>query len=280
MKNLEIPIKLTQLDYLAPTTKALTIIEFEKRYKLECIEWIKMKTSHWKIDSSLTYESILVKLKEEYNRSEHENILLLWKKFHTIGEQLIAKYKKMKDKNFGLLEEDFNQMLAQLQNDNKTLFEQVFLAHFEDCIRYLQHKYNASYNDAYDAAMNTLMQFHDKLKMGKIRYGNLRFLYTQMAIHIYLKWIAKAEQKTQTIESLDLADESPVVLNEEQDVALTKAWQQLCNDCQHLLKSFYYEGVELKNIALSLSKKPTALRKKKQRCLERLRDSFFQFYQQ
>ena len=51
---------------------------------------------------------------------------------------------KAKEKNFGLSENDFNKMVIALKRDDKSLFEKTFLAHFKDCMRYLQQQHKAT----------------------------------------------------------------------------------------------------------------------------------------
>lgn len=278
MENINMSMGIARSEFQSAMSVKMSIQEFEDSYKKQCLDWIKTNWDDLQEETLLLYDQVLQELNRSTTGDNIQTLSFFWKKFHTIGKKFIAKKKQMKDKNFGLSATAFNEMVAHLQEGDKSLYEKVFLAHFGDCVRYLQQKYNASYNDAYDTAMNTLIEFHKKLIAGKINHGNLRFLFTQMAIHIYLKWIAKKPQQVQDLASLDLADDPPIQLKEEQDVALNKAWEKLCKDCQELLRNFYYKGINLKLIAEEKDKTSASIRKQKQRCLERLRDYFFQVY--
>ena len=84
-------------------------------------------------------------------------------------------------KNFGLSEEEFVQLKAQLVRGDEKLFQVIFFAHFESCMNYLKHQYKVPHEKAYDVTMDALLLFRRKILEGKVRYGNLRFLFTQMA---------------------------------------------------------------------------------------------------
>ena len=122
--------------------------------------------------------------------------------------------------------------------------------------------------------MHTLLEFHHRIRDGKIQYGNLRFLFTRMAGQYYFKWIKK-ENLTTELSDLDLAD-PPEDVDPEMLAVLDKAWNLLCDKCRGLLKAFYYDKKTLAEIAEAQDKDPAAIRKQKQRCVEKLRDSFTQ----
>ena len=163
-------------------------------------------------------------------------------------------------------------MIKALKIGDETLYEKVFLAHFQDCMRYLKRNFKASHEDAYDATMDAMVVFCNRLKADKIQYGNLRFLFTQIAGQIYVRWIKKEQLKT-GIEQVDLP--IPVTsFDKETLLLLNKAWELLGEKCAQLLKDFYYGGVALQEIAVQNEKSPAAIRKQKQRCVEQLRTLF------
>lgn len=214
-------------------------------------------------------------LRQRFSDDQMYRIKILWE----ATDQLVRKEVKMHNQlvfnNFNLSAEEFEQMLAALQNGNEALFEQVFLSHFKACCRFLQDRFNASPTDAYDVSMEALLKFHKRLKEGKIRYGNLRYLFTQMASQIYMKW--KRGPQSQAIpENFDLIDESSERFNRETMIIFGKAWQKLCQECQGLLQAFYYDKTPLVDIAKKTGKTDVALRKQKQRCLQKLRKHFQQ----
>lgn len=182
---------------------------------------------------------------------------------------------KLAEKNFGLDEPTFQQMVEALKKGNNDIYERTFLAHFGDCIRYLRSTYKASHTDAYDATMETLLVFCNRLKAGKIRYGNLRFLYTKMASQIYLSW-QKAEVKKAQLDGVDIPELPSERLEEEDRMILAKVWRQFGHPCKQLLQDFYYENLPSKKIAEKMGRSDAAVRKQKQRCVEKLRNLFKQ----
>ncbi|MEO1260833.1 MAG: sigma-70 family RNA polymerase sigma factor [Bacteroidota bacterium] len=176
-------------------------------------------------------------------------------------------------KNFGLSENEFAQLVKDLQQGRDTLFEKIFLGHFQDCVHYLENNCSATPADAYDVSMETLLQFRRLLLQGKVTYGNLRFLFTRMAMQLYWKWIKRSPQ-TDKIEGIEIADPSED-FDEESIQQLHQAWSKLGEVCQRLLKNFYYNGVQLIEIAKLQDKSDAAVRQEKKRCLAKLRALFF-----
>lgn len=199
----------------------------------------------------------------------------IWDAIVKLADLELQNQKALAKKNFGLTEEDFGAMMKQVKIGDDQFFEQVFLNHFESCMSFLKRQYSCSHEDAYDATMDTLLVFSKRLKEGKVSYGNLRFLFTRMAGQIYLK-MKKREQKEQDIVSVSLEYE-PDVVDEEKFKILEKAWNALCESCSGILKAFYYEKESLNDIAVRMEKTAVALRKQKQRCVEKLRTHFIQF---
>lgn len=187
--------------------------------------------------------------------------------------------KQLTSKNFGLTRAKFNQLVNNLHRGDDELFRQVFTAHFDDCMQYLQRNYHSSHTNAYDATMDTLLLFCQMLKEGKVSYGNLRFLFTRMASQHYVRVQKKASRNIELDDQLELlVDTSSSSIPEHTLDALNKAWNKLGPNCQKLLKSFYYDRVKLKDIALQLGKSDASLRKQKERCLRKLQTLFQQIY--
>ena len=70
-------------------------------------------------------------------------------------------------------------MLGQLHQGNEEIFESIYLKQFEPAMNYLKKRFNAAHENAYDVVMQTMADFFDRLKEGKIKYGNftIPFLY-------------------------------------------------------------------------------------------------------
>ena len=185
----------------------------------------------------------------------------------------------MDSKNFGLSRTAFQKLLEALRAGDDDLYQQIFLAHFEDCLNFLKSQYKASHQNAYDASMDGLVAFCDLLKKGRIQYGNLRFLFTQMAGQQYMKRIKENSRLLELTSEWDVADEPDGDLPTGALDTFNEAWPQLGKGCQQLLKSFFYDQRKLKEIATQLDKNETAVRKQKQRCMTKLQEIFQGLYQ-
>lgn len=182
-------------------------------------------------------------------------------------------------RNFDLSEEQFEQLKEQLSQGDETLFRTIFLAHFESCINYLRNEYNLQHERAYDITMDALLLFRRRLLEGKIKYGNLRFLFTQMASHIYLKQVSRSPSQQLKSEVQALLHEEKYALDTDELQLLHKAWNLLGAKCKELLKRFYYHKATLKEIAEEQLKPAGSLRKEKQRCVGKLREHYNKLYQ-
>ena len=250
----------------------LTINQFEDFYTHNLKNWLVTEGFCPLEEAENLGLCIILNLKSDFSLKKSYHFSLIWEAIAAIAKRESDKIKKQMEKNFDLTESAFQKLTLQLQAGDDRLFEQIFLSHYKDCIYYLIRNYSASYEDAYDATMETLLNFHKGLKNNKIHYGNLRFLFTKMAGQIYIKWIKRQNLKD-PIKEMDLV-EDPQVFNQEVFELLDKAWEGLCKDCKQLLKKFYYENISLKEIAYQLNKSPEAIRKRKQRCVEKLKNYF------
>ncbi|MFK8101738.1 MAG: RNA polymerase sigma factor [Saprospiraceae bacterium] len=250
----------------------LTLTQFETMYQQELETWLITEGFCQTHEVKYLKFRVLISLKSSFSLTEYYQSSLIWKSIPIIAKREYGKIKKLMEKNFGLSELAFQELAEQLQAGDERLFEQIFLSHYKDCIAYLMKNYGASHEDAYDATMETLLNFHKGIKAAKINYGNLRFLFTKMASQVYIKWI-KRENLKNPIQEMDLV-EDPKAFDKETLQLLDQAWAGLCEDCAGLLKKFYYENISLKEIALKLNKSPEAIRKQKQRCVEKLKSYF------
>lgn len=250
----------------------ITIEQFEQIHQNRLKKWLITEGFCKAKEVEDFAHRILISLKASFSLTEYYHFSLIWEPVPGIAKRELGKIKKKMEKNFGLTELEFQDLTIQLREGKDHLFEQIFLSHYQDCMNYLIQRYHASQEDAYDATMETLLSFHKGLKADKIRYGNLRYLFTKMASQVYIKWIKKENLKD-PIQEMDLV-EDPKAFDQEVLKLLTKAWKGLCEDCADLLKKFYYENIPLKEIAYTLNKSPEAIRKRKQRCVEKLKSYF------
>jgi len=179
----------------------------------------------------------------------------------------------MKDKNFGITESDFLKMTKELQNGNEEIFEHIFLSHFEKCMKYLKQSCTITHEEAYDACMETLIEFRKGLINDKYTYGNLNYLFTKMATQRFFKNCKKKINYVQIDKMKDML-EDPITMDADELVVLDRAWSKLGENCKTLLKKFYYDNQKLKEMAEKESRKPASLRKQKERCMNALRINF------
>ncbi len=183
--------------------------------------------------------------------------------------------------NFGLKAAEFADLKADLLRGNEKLFEHVFVKHFDDCRSYLIRNCSAKADDAYDITVETIIAFRKRLLENKVEYGNLRFYFTKMAKDSYLKWLEKNKRLPVTelvANEADHADETDGGFDEDQLKVLDSAWSKMGADCKNLLKSHVYDGLQLKLIAQSLNEAEANIRKRKERCMDRLKTYFFELY--
>lgn len=179
-------------------------------------------------------------------------------------------------KNFQLTETQFNEMVALLQKGDNALFKQVFIAHSGDCINYLQVTYKAEYDEAYDAMLDTMINYRQRLVDGKVSYGNLRFLFLQMASQHYVRQ-QTAKAKVVATDQFDEPEEEELTISEDQLTMLGQAWKELGETCRDLLKMNFYDGLKLNEIAKKMDKTDAAVRKQKERCLEQLKNTYLTY---
>lgn len=180
-------------------------------------------------------------------------------------------------KNFDLSANDFQIMLENLMNGDQTLFKQIFLSQVGESIRFLQIKFQSNYEDAYDVVLDTLLAYRQRLVDGKITYGNLRFLFLQMASQEYLRSKKKSVYSSESdlISGLpEMNDEDVEAYPEDQVQILEKAMALISESCRELLKMNYFFGMKLNDIAAKLEKSPKSVRKQKERCKESLVTQF------
>lgn len=197
---------------------------------------------------------------KNFNRQES-----IWALFHKFARRESKALKLSMGNNFGLTERTFIDLCVQLREGDETIFEIIFLEHFQDCVHFLKRKYNIDHAVAYDVSMDTILQFRQKLILRKINYGNLRFLFTSMAGQIYLKTL-RSQKKNKDLTSIFDSENL-----EEDFMILEKAIQELGDGCRQLLKQNIYDNLELKEIAVMYGKTAAAVRKQKERCINRLK---------
>ena len=190
----------------------------------------------------------------------------------------VLKIPNPKD-NFGLTKHEFDQFVAKVKNGDESLFIQVFNVHFKSSVRYIQNKFSISEELAYDTCMDTLIEFRTKLKQGKINYGNIRFLFTKMAVHRYLDDMKKKNKVSEAID-IFMGDKSDLAISEKEFLAMLNNAVNTLEDAQkHMIKEIYYSGKDTEQIIEENEITYSTFRKRKQRSLEKLKSVFLDLIQ-
>lgn len=175
------------------------------------------------------------------------------------------------DKNFGLDQHAFVVMVESLKKgDDNDMMASIF-TESKNLINKIIHRYKASYDDAYDAFLDTLLVFRQRLVQDKIYYGNTRGLFEQIMYQQYLRNIKSSAD----INSIDGYPDLEVIDNENQYddsqiFKLEKSLKKLSEKCRELFVLNYYQGLNLIEIAKLLDLNYDNARKQKERCKQSL----------
>lgn len=175
------------------------------------------------------------------------------------------------EKNFGLSKEKFVVLLQELKNGNETLFEEIFLNNFQSTCLFIKNKCNIDYDRAYDITMNTLIEFRIRLLDDKVVYGNLKYLFRQMAYHNFVKTV-REKKKLKNVTSIKTDDDEALKSKENQMLEILEvAFKNLDLKCRNLLDKYYFLGTSYDVLAQEESISNQVVRKRKERCLNKLK---------
>ncbi|MFK8160891.1 MAG: RNA polymerase sigma factor [Lewinella sp.] len=177
-----------------------------------------------------------------------------------------------KNKNFGLSHATFEELCEGLRKgEDQTLFEHIFIEHFEYCQQYLIREDQAPEHLAYDATMDALISFRNGLAKGSLRYGNLNWLLTRMARQHYYK-LLRRPIPVDLNDMPELAEPEPAFeFSPELYAIFRHGWESLGEECRVLLRKIFYQDKSYQELAKNENKSQAVMRKRKQRCLIKLR---------
>ena len=185
------------------------------------------------------------------------------------------KIPNLKD-NFGLTRSEFNLYLEKLDQGDETLFTKVFKVHFHDSVKHLSFKFNITLEEAYDACMDTMLEFREKLLERKIQYGNLRYLFTKMAIHNHIMGLRKLNKVDDAIDVFTRQYDLEHIDKELFFNTLDESIEELSTKNKELINKAYFFNIDLAEYAKRNGLNYATLRKQKQRSLDKLKSTFFQ----
>lgn len=185
----------------------------------------------------------------------------------------ILKMPSQKD-NFGFTKSEFDVFALNVRNGDETLFLTIFNEHLKDSVIYLINKFTIPHDLAYDVCMDTLLDFRIKLINDKIQYGNLRFLFTRMAVNNFIDGAKKNKKVNQAINVFLGENASHDVDQEDFFIQLEQKVSLLDDSSKQLLNDIYHCGKNAEQIAEEHKISNSTFRKRKQRILEKLKKSF------
>ena len=102
----------------------------------------------------------------------------------------------MGDKNWGLTEAEFQQLILDLDKGNESQFHSIFIKNFEKYRNYILSDINISYDDASDAVTEAFVKMHRFLTERRVEYGNLKADTLRIARKEYLMLLRKRKQRS------------------------------------------------------------------------------------
>ncbi len=196
---------------------------------------------------------------------------------HPLTARTMIEPAATANKNFGLDETAFAQLLDQLEAGDERLFERVFVRQFRRLVRMLQSAHSAQTADAEDSVMNALLDFRRLLVARKVNYGNLEAYLHRVVVTGHQRRLRRSrEVATADFPDGMMGNEAAPDFTAEHLAAFSKAWATLCEKCSGVLKGFYYDELPHQRIAEMLGKRTDAVKQDKHRCVEKLRRAFFQ----
>ena len=183
----------------------------------------------------------------------------------------------MNDKNWGLTEAEFQQLILDLDKGNERQFRGIFTKNFAKYRNYIKSDMNISYDDASDAVTEAFVKMHRFLTERRVEYGNLEAYTLRIARNEYLMLLRKRKQLPETdadFERLDIIDEE---YDDSTMEHFEKAFGHLGTDCRDLLKLHYFEKKAHREIGQTLNISEDASKTRMKVCRNKLREVFLKF---
>lgn len=182
----------------------------------------------------------------------------------------------MEDKNWGLTEAGFQQLIADLDRGDEKQFHRIFKDNFAKYRNYLRRDMQIPYDDASDAVTEAFVKMHRFMVEKRVIYGNLESYTLRIARNEYLMLLRKKKQLPETdadFERLDIADE---VYDDSTMEQFESAFGRLGTDCRELLKLHYFEKSTHREIGQALKISEDASKTRTKVCRQKLREIFLQ----
>ncbi|MDQ3193148.1 MAG: sigma-70 family RNA polymerase sigma factor [Bacteroidota bacterium] len=172
------------------------------------------------------------------------------------------------------------QIIKEIKAGNQDKLVEVYKLHRNEFIKWICNNHACSEDEAKDAFQEAIIIFYNNIQQGKItelRSGVKTYLFSIGRFKI-LNGIKKG-QRLVTFDKVPLTNGMEPTENTIDDLhnekhtqeVVTKYLDQQCEDCQKVLKMFYFEGQDMKSIAEKMGyKNSDVAKKKKYECFKKL----------
>ena len=177
------------------------------------------------------------------------------------------------NKNFGLTSKEFDLLVDRMRCSDNTLLEHIYQVHYKYCRDYLRERYSIDEEIAYDLFMDALIIFRTKVLNKKIVYGNLTFLYTRLTINSYMDYHRNKKRLNEALVNFAHQINQPTQVIEDSYVEILESCLvKLKAKDTLLLRQLFLDKISGEELATQLGVKYAALRRRKKRAIDRLRD--------
>jgi RNA polymerase sigma factor (sigma-70 family) len=183
----------------------------------------------------------------------------------------------MENKNWGLTEKAFQQLIDDLDRGDEKKFHSIFSKHFVKYRNYIRSDMNMSYDDASDVVTEAFVKMHRFITERRVLYGNLEAYTLKIARNEYLMLLRKKKHIPEVdfdFDRLDIADDE---YDDSTMEHFEKAFQHLGADCKGLLKLHYYEKASHRDIGQTFNISEDASKTRTKVCRQKLRESFLKY---
>ena len=173
------------------------------------------------------------------------------------------------NQNFGLSTPD----CERLQRGDQRLQTRVFDKYAPSFVQLSRVKWGVSLEDAEDIVSSAFATMFCKILSHQVQCENLEgYIYT---IVKHKCWECTEKKKKEILQMTEiLPDSMEEEANDEWLSLLNTAFNLLGENCQKLLKAFYWDKKDHKDIALELAIAEDASRQRKRECMKKLREIF------
>lgn len=176
--------------------------------------------------------------------------------------------------NFGLTSSEFQHTVDNLRSGDDEIILKSMTNQLPESMRYLCSKFQIPRETAYDVCMDTFLEFREKLVKGKIKYGNLRYLFTRMSVNNYLDQMKNRNKIGEAVESFQKEIQADPTNKETFFKQLDAVVSDLSDEQRSLIKDIYGSGLSLEQIAEKNNITYPNIRKKKERLIKKIREKF------